>query len=187
MKIETILKSLLVVIALSLSAPVFSDPPAQSGLNVVRFEDGVGFNPWDPDKDIQAVLGFDAVAYCNENYDFDIVPIMEVNVPQDADRIKQLIKGEVQATFWGFSDWDCDRFMTELPLGYGMVQIISTDNDLTAWLRDNQNVNSFGLRAHGYMWSPTNEQLKFHLVHHIVWDGVDGEVKWKEILKMSLR
>lgn len=166
----------------------------------MRFEGGVAFGIPDFDEGTQAILGVNMMEFCGSPpyvdggpgvdgiFNPDIVPFMEVTIPQDTDRIKQLLMGEVQATVWGFSEFDCGRFTTELPLGEGMVRIHSNDNDLIVFLRDNNNANSFSVKANGDMWSPaTGEQLKFHLVFHIVWDGVDGNKFFKRMVKISLK
>jgi hypothetical protein len=187
MRTKMLFKSLLVLIGLSMSAPVVSDPPAQSGPNVMRFDGGVAFSIPDFDAGTQVILGVNMIEFCNDFFNPDTVPFMDINVPEDSDRIKQLFKGEVQASVWGFSEFNCARFLSELPLGQGMVQVHGNDNDLIVFLRDNQNANSFGIRANGDMWSPaTGEQLKFHLVWHVVWDGADGD-KFKEMVKISLK
>jgi hypothetical protein len=110
-----------------------------------------------------------------------------VTNPQDEDRIKQLAKGMVIASVWDFADFDCARFLTEMPLASGMATFHLNDNDLTVFLRDNQNANAFGIKAHGDLFSPEMDPLKFHLVWHVVWDGVDGEKFFKEIVKISLK
>ena len=176
------------LIAILLSATALANPPAQSGPNVIRFEDGAAWGFVDFENGTQVILGANMAEFCGGLINFDIVSFTEVSVPQDTDRIKQLIKGEVQATVWGFTDFDCALFTTELPLAAGMVRIQGNDNDLVVFLRDNNNANSFGIRANGDMWSPASgERYRFHLVWHIVWDGVDGEKFFKEILKFGLK
>lgn len=187
MKNASLLKFLLVPIGLLLSVSALSDPPPASGPNVVRFHDTVAWQVPDFEDNKQVILGADISEFCNGVVNLDVIPFMEVTNPQDEDRIKQLAKGMVFASVWDFADFDCGRFLAEMPLASGEAKFHLNDNDLTVFLRDNQNANSFGVKAHGDLFSPGGDPLKFHLVWHVVWDGVDGEKFFKEIVKISLK
>lgn len=187
MKTNTLLRLLFVPIALLLAAPTLSDPPPASGPNVVRSDQIFATQIADFEDNKQVILGADVTEFCLGTIDFDVVSFMEVTNPRDQDRIIELGKGMVFATVWDFAEFDCGRFLTEMPLASGMARIHINDNDLIVFFRDNQNANSFGIKAHGDLYSPAGEPLKFHLVWHIVWDGVDGQKLFKEILKISLR
>ena len=187
MKIENAPKYLLATVALLISASALSNPPPTSGPNVVRFDDFFAVNISDFEDNKQVIFGADVTEFCNGVIDFDVLSFMEVTNPQDEDRIKQLAKGMVFASVWDFADFDCGRFLTEMPLASGMAKVHLNDNDLIVFLRDNQNANSFGLKAQGDLFSPDGEPLKFHFVWHVVWDGVDGEKFFKEIIKISLK
>jgi hypothetical protein len=187
MKIENAPKYLLATVILLISASALSNPPPTSGPNVVRFDDFFAVNISDFEDNKQVILGADVTEFCLGTVDFDVISFMEVTNPQDEARIKQLFKGEAYASVWDFPEFDCDRFLSDLPLATGMARIHGNDNDLIVFDRDNKNANSFGIKAHGDLWSPEQEQLKFHLVWHIVWDGIDGEKFFKEIVKISLK
>jgi hypothetical protein len=187
MKTNSLLKFVFLPIALLLSVTTLADPPPASGPNVVRFDDTFALQVPDFEDNKQVILGADITEFCNGVVNFDVIPFMEVTNPQDEDRIKQLAKGIVVASVWDFADFDCDRFLTEMPLASGMASFHLNDNDLNVFLRDNQNANSFGVKAHGDLFSPDGEPLKFQFVWHVVWDGVDGEKFFKEIVKISLK
>ena len=182
-----LIKSMVLTIAILAAAPVLSGPPAESGPNVIRYEDGVAFVYVDIDQGIQVILGVNIVEFCTIGADFDLVSILEVSVPEDSNRIKQLLKGDVQASAWAFPEFDCGKYTTELPLGEGMVRIQGTDNDLNVFLNDdNQNANAFGLNANGKIFSATGERLNLKVVDRSVWDGTNPE-SFMNILRISVK
>ena len=173
------------------SSGIHAEPPASSGPNVIRFESGIGFTFVNLEEGTRVVLGVIMLEFCTIGFIGDIVDFLEVNVPQDNDRIKQLFKGDVQATVWPFSDFSCDRIVNELPTAEGMVRVVATDNDLLTFLRDNKNINSYGLNANGKMYSPlTGQRYRFRLKFHALFDDLNDEDpsndEYREIVKYAL-
>lgn len=172
-----ILNKLLLVVSAFLISPVtFGEPPAESGPNVIRYESGVALFFTDPDAGAIAVFGGSVVEFCTGDFDPDLISFTEVSVPQDTDRIKRLIRGQVRASVWPFAAFDCNLFLTTLPTAEGMVHLRNNDNDLTSFLRDNNNINSFGWKANGAMYSPlTGERFQFNLIYHALFDDLNDD------------
>lgn len=190
-KMKILNKLLLVVSAFLISPVAFGEPPAESGANVIRYESSVGLFFVDPDAGAIAVLGGDVAEFCSTGA-LDVVSVMRVNVPQDTDRIKRLVRGQVRASVWPFTEFSCSRFTTELPTAEGMVHIRNNDNDLVAFLRDNNNINSYGWKANGAMYSPsTGETFQFNLIFHALFDDLNdddpGNDVYREMIKFALR
>jgi len=188
MQSKTIMRSLLVLLALSVSATAVSAPPDHSGPNVIRYEDFFVIRIADFDEGKQVIFGTHMLNFCNNIFDFETASIMDVSVPEDSNRINQMATGEVFASVWDFPEFSCARFLTEDPLAEGMATFRLTDNDVNTFLNtDNVNANAFGMNARGNMFSPGGVPLRFKLVWHVVWDGVDGARTFNEVLKISLR
>lgn len=178
------------IMLLLTSLATYADPPAESGPNVIRYDGGIGQFFIDPDAGTIAVLGGNVAEFCRGG-GLDVVSIMRVNVPQDTDRIKRLIRGEVEASVWPFTTFDCSLFTTTLPIAEGMVHISNNDNDLVSFLRDNKNINSYGWKANGTMYSPTGERFQFNLIYHALFDDLNDDDpendKLSEMIKFALR
>lgn len=193
MKTNKTFKSLLILLILSISAPVISDPPAQSGPIVIRYEGAPFFSGgilplWIPDmkSGMSITLGIDNIDFCLGGFNLDTVSIKEIDIPEDANRINQQLSGSVQAAVWPFTVFECDLFLTVPPLATGYADIQATDNDLLVFLNpDNVNHNAFGISAHGKlqdMWGAT-KQMSF--TYRVNWDGNDDST-FKEVIKVKL-
>ena len=193
MKKTTVIKSALILFLLSLSAPVISDPPAQSGPIVIRYEGAPFFSGgilpiWIPDmkSGMSITLGIDNISFCQGGFDLDTVSIKEILIPEDANRINQQLSGSVQASVWPFTVFDCDLFLTVPPLATGYADIQATDNDLLVFNNpENVNHNAFGITAHGKLqdvWGAT-KQMSF--VYRGNWDGND-DATLKEVINIKL-
>lgn len=150
-------------------------PPASSGPIVIRSQTLFAVFFIDSDKGISASIGADPVEFCNGIVNFDIVELQEISVPEDANRLIDLIKGSnVTASVWPFATFDCDLFATTTPLATGTVKLVNTDNDLLVFLNpDNRNANAFGFTAQGKLTRPDGSQANFNGVSKCVWDGND--------------
>lgn len=184
--------SLFIVVGLTISAPVISDPPDQSGPIVFRFE---GFTPsipiWVPDmkRGISASLGIDTIDFCT-TFTFDTVEpvsIKNILVPEDPNRVNEQISGYVLAQVWPFTVFDCAMFLSVPPLATGYVKVNGTDNDLFVFNNpDNVNHNAFGITAHGDVVDLTGDMRKFSFAYRANWDGNDP-TSFNEVFKVQLK
>jgi hypothetical protein len=186
---KLIVKALPVLLALCVAAPALSDPPAQSGPRVLRYNFDTAFAFSDFDSGLQVVFGANMLEFCNGVIDFEEFTFMDVLVDEDSNRILGPGYGEVYTTVWGFPDFDCARFTTESPLAEGMITLRLNDNDVFAWQpNERSNKNSFSFRANGPMWSPTGTSMRLHFVSHTVWGGFNNpSFQTKEFTSIGLR
>lgn len=163
------------IVLLLTSFATYADPPSESGPNVIRYDAGVGLFFIDPDAGTSVVMGGNVAEFC-QGGGLDVVSVMRVNVPQDTDRIKRLISGNVQASVWPFTTFDCNLYITTLPTAEGMVHLRNNDNDLVSFLRDNNNINSYGWKANGAMYSPlTGERYQFNFIYHALFRDLNDD------------
>ena len=132
-------------------------------------------------------IGADFVEFCNGIVNFDIVGLMEISVPEDANRLIDLQKGRVRVSVWPFTTFDCDLFASTTPLATGMVDFIYTDNDLLVFLNpDNVNHNAFGFQAHGRLTNSSGQDVQFSGHARWVWDGNDlGSLRTNQIISLQ--
>ena len=163
--------------ALLAAIPALADPPAASGPNVVRFEDTFAVFYPDVRNGLSVTIGADVVEDCNGNFDPEVVSIQDIHVPEDANRIIEIIHGDELITeVWPFTDFDCELFTTVDPVGAGTSDLVSTDNDLVVFLtEDNVNWNAFGFTAHGWLTAQDGSEVRFNGVSRCLWDGNDGD------------
>jgi hypothetical protein len=106
-----------------------------------------------------------------------MVPLMEIDIPNDAERFVGIQKGEVQTSVHEgvFSGGNICDFVENHPmLAKGTTEMVSTDNDEFAFLEDDdENANAFGLRARGELTTMDGETVQITAVMRAVWDGVD--------------
>jgi hypothetical protein len=176
----------LVAVTVLVSAGAIAGPPAQSGV-VVRFEAEDFATIVDQEAGLIAVLGFDPVEACSGPGPIvnDIVEVMLVDIQADPARIAIFAKGEYQTTVWDFVEFDCDRFLGELPLAAGMATVKLTDNDF--FLSSAPNNNAYGFSAHGTLHDPvTGAPLRMTGVFRAIWDKEADEAIVKNS-KVTLR
>jgi len=158
---------------------VDKDPPANSGPNVVRYEDSWGnywVFVWDYLDNLEAtvMVGFDPQAICNGE-PWPSIPIMEVNHPQDQFIVNQLIHAQDVAIYVYDGIWPggCDFFLENDPLFWGTGNFNSTDNDLYAYIEGNDSprVNSYGIVCNGQLEDADGNGANVHLVYRAVWPG----------------
>ena len=174
---KTPLRICLAAVLLSILAVAHSTPPASSG-TVIRFNDTIptrGFGAWvDHEAGTLTILGADMFEFCAGTFNFDTVPIMVVMM-EDGVRFKSRMSGQVQASVWPFTNFDCALFTIVPPIATGFVKMRINDNDMHPLLNpDNHNVNAFQVTAHGVLTGWTSgESMRFALVEHGMWDGDD--------------
>lgn len=165
------------VVLVSLSCLSFAEPPVQSG-NVYRGEDVVASIWIDWDAGLMLVFD-DVVASCSGDpeFEFATVPFMYVLVKGDAPpnegRIIDRFRGDVMASVWPIFPFNCNIFLTQLPIAQGIVTISGNDNDLFADLNPGNNVNVVKYRAHGFLYTPEGERVRLLWKWNAMWDGDD--------------
>ena len=166
------------VLSLVLSLPfgAVADPPAQSGHQVFRGEFQNAFRFWDNDSGLQVIFGASVADFCMGIAEFETFDFQDVVVDEEAPRILTKFKGEVYTEVWGFAEFDCARYLAEMPIAWGTAVLRSNDNDLFAFAHDKNNFNSVGCKSNSKLSSPANgEILNFHFVRHVIWDGDQGD------------
>jgi hypothetical protein len=179
------------IFALSLQT-AFADPsngPANPGPIVMRYDGDIGIFQAYEGNGISAIYGGDVVEFClTGDTEFDLVHIQDVAVPEDANRIVELIHGyDVNTTVWPFVEFDCDLFTSTEPLAAGAVDMRQTDNDLLVFLNpDNVNANAFGYMVHGRVYDKYGTRMNLNAFYRAVWDGNDPE-SFNEVWRIHLR
>ena len=160
------LSAFLLPLALLCSGPVSSDPPAATGV-VTREEVEVAHFWVDFDTELLIVVGADIVEFCDGIIDWDVVYGQYVQPPTDDEWLMEMRKGEVRAQVFDFVDFDCDLFLTNEPLASGMVQLITTDNDV--WQSGKPNANAWGYMASGFVYTSDDVELALSAVVRYVY------------------
>lgn len=138
----------------ALFSPDAPGPPANSGPYVLRFERTATFLIVDPRTEVGLYLGADIVRLCSgDPSGFDAVSIQDVHVPEDENRINELVRGEdVRASLWNPFPVSCADVLSRAPAATGTVDFVSTDNDVDVFLNpESRNANAFGVQAHGFL------------------------------------
>jgi len=162
----------------------FAEPPAESGPFVVR-QAIVGFplNGFllhgDADSELVAIYGLqNVVEYCmGEDAELDQLELLRVTDPAVHSAIHDLVMGdEVSVTVWeapfGIS---CALVLSEDPVASGVVDIVTTDNDLLTFLDPNTSrYNAYGFQARGALTAASGETVRLSAHERCVWDGQDG-------------
>jgi hypothetical protein len=173
-----------ILVAVSALGVASAEPPANSGV-VVRDGYFFGFFDVDTDAGLSIVLGFDPSLECIGEASFDFMSYSD-KILQGGLRVNTLEKGEVIASVWPTTDFDCDLFTTELPLALGLVRFSVHDNDLFGpqFCEEKNNINSFGYKANGTLYSPFGEmkQLNMH-----VWGLFDCDTSSLPLFKASIK
>ena len=141
----------------ALTGSVLAEPPASSGIVTRDF-----YNWAYVDVDIEAgllsILGVDIVQWCTDGAPFDAFFYSDKNL-QDGFRLNTTEKAYVQATVWPFTEFDCELFYANEPLATGMAYYRLHDNDLFGlrYCDEKNNMNAFGYRANGTLYTPSGE------------------------------
>ena len=192
--------ALAIVLGLSAGSALanFTNGPENPGLGIVfRGSDEILLSTEDFKADLTAIHNGDIVAFCSgEEEPIVHIDFQWVDIPEDANRIKELLHGEdVPTTVWPFAvDWSqdiadiCEMFLNSEPLATGTARLRSTDNDLFVFLNpDNVNANAFGWVSQGKLSGPDGERLHFNSIWRVVWDGVDFGSSGKINSKINLK
>lgn len=161
-------------------------PPSASGPFVIRGATTFAVFQVDYKKGISVVFGADMNEFCNGIVNFDVVNFMDVDTQDDALRIVEVLNGDVQASVWGTTVFDCGYFLNNAPLASGIAHLVSTDNDLLAFLfPETPNVNAYGWQAQGALSDASGGRYHFNAVDRLTWDGVSLATT-KEVSKVNL-
>lgn len=174
-------------VGLAMGMPAAADPPANSGPIVIRTDDEAAWFLPEEEAGMSVALGWDPLEFCGGTVEFDVLSLQEISVPEDANRLIDLLKGEVRTSVWPFIVFDCGLFTTVEPLATGYSDLVSTDNDLRVFLNpDNINANAFGLVAHGALYDADGDRKQFSFMDRLVWDGVDSDsLKFTTKIKLA--
>lgn len=150
-----------------------AEPPSESGI-VTREDREFAVFDVDEKAGISSVLGVDPVAFCSGTGEFEFVSYADKAVQNDL-RSVRVGRGEVTASVWPFTVFDCSLFLTEMPLASGIAKLVDRDNDYFGLERcdEKQNINSFGYQAHGALYNYDGERKQFSMYFHALLDCED--------------
>ncbi len=164
---------------IDLDSPVFnfSNGPSDPGPIVMRSQIGYGVLISDSKRGQSAVFGVDPVQLCLGNAVFDLVDLQRIDVPEDANRVNDIIQGRDMVTsVWPFTGFSCARYTTTAPLATGTADLNNTDNDVFIFLNpDSKNHNAFGWRAHGRLTDASGKMKTLNAHENCLWDGHDPD------------
>lgn len=163
------MKNIALVCVMALfSSVAFADPPSNSGI-VFRTDLERAFLWWyhDDAKGLGLAVGSDVVSICSGGQVAPVILRFSDKDIQDGLRLVANRRVEdASASVWPFTEFDCERFLTELPLAAGEVDRSVHDND---WFGNRycdlkNNMNAFSHSIHGTLYSPFGEkrQLSAH-------------------------
>jgi len=155
----------------------FDNGPDNPGPIVMRSEVTFAVFYVDPETGRSAVHGADIVEFCQGTIDFDLVDLQRIDVPEDANRVNDILQGDdVTTSVWPFTTFDCGLFTTVTPLATGTADVVLTDNDVFVFLNpESTNSNAFGFRARGALADSDGDKVQFSGHCNCVWDGNDIE------------
>jgi len=174
----TLILVLAVFGGLLIPAEMSADPPSQSGPIVFRYQVNWGWAYID--DGLLAVHGFDLEHWCNLGcpgaegcFETDeLHELQEIVSPADEGLFIHLFNGDnLTTTVWPWEGSLCASFdaMEGVPLAFGTVDLISTDNDVLAYLFGHPRHNAFKVGAHGVLETPAGERLVFNGHENCVW------------------
>lgn len=148
---------------IAMAGAAFAEPPESSGI-VTRGSYEWGFVDVDENAGLLSVVGVDIVQWCAGDSSFDTIYYKDKDL-QDGFRLNTMEQADVQASVWPFTDFNCDLFTTVEPLATGMAYFRSHDNDFFGlrYCEEKNNMNSFGRRANGTLYSPGGEAKQFSM------------------------
>jgi len=163
----------------TISQELDKDPPAQSGPRVARFEDYTYWFFSDLESELTIVVGLEVLPFCEDGiFNVDVIEMQEVTNPQTQDLVNTLVHGDdLVVTVWPLVEGYCYEFLENDPIAWGTMDVVATDNDLYAWLNDQNRTNTWGFAGHGSLETadgPAEVSAHFRLVSH---EGGDG-ARW---------
>lgn len=163
--------SIVVLFGLALTSPLCAQPPGQSGPHVFR---GESYNWWMFDANGMVVfVGVDVPAYCAGETVVGSWKFQLIENPADIELIMSVIKGDdlptyiYPATAWYNDEGFPDPFkLCEYDYFYGAIaagtsDAIYTDNDGAAAFYTRPRANSWGVSAHGVLYTQEDEPIDF--------------------------
>ena len=172
--VTTFALTLAVLGGLLMSTGALADPPPQSGPIVFRYETYWGWAY--RTAELRAVHGFDIVHWCSLGCPGDPVnpdcfitdelhTVQDIVSPADVDLILSLIKGDdLWTTVWpwmpGLTLCETVEARQGVPLAFGTVDLIATDNDVYAPVVHNR-MNSYKISAQGAVETPEGDRHQF--------------------------
>jgi hypothetical protein len=178
--VQQILLSILMSFALLMSAPLSADPPEQSGPNVYRWEGYSWY--WFSANSLIAFVGIDVPTFCDSGtFNVDQWDFHSVGSPSDIDLWIDQMKLDDAMTFvypasFALEDGELDPFKLCFhvfeygDLASGTTDAILNDNDVFAWRNDHKRANSFSLKSHGVLYTPSGEPVNFSGGFHCVFN-----------------
>ncbi len=169
------------------------NPPGQSGFVVSRDGEEILATLFiDFKAGLTASIGADNEGFCNPFPNFDaleLIPIQEVDIPNDERRRQILSKGETYVEVYDgiINGFFCDFIANTPRLASGNAKFVLTDNDFEIYLRDDpKNSNAFGFNARGNLRDDNGDHVSFNAHYRVSWDGNDF-ASANEQSKISLR
>jgi len=139
-----------------------ADAPSTSGI-VTRDGYFSNFMIIDSERGVMATIGSDVIKFCQGQGERGFISFADKDI-QEGLRLSTLEKGEdLFASVWGFTEFNCERILTELPLATGLVDYRMHDNDLFGrrFCDIKNNMNAFGASFHGRLYSPFGDKKQF--------------------------
>ena len=159
--------SLMCVMALFCSAAL-AGPPSNSGV-VVRRDSEAPRIWWysDDARGLGLAVGSDVVAACSgEPLELVLLSFSDKDIQDGLRLVAFRTAIDVGASVWPFTEFNCDSFLTELPLATGEVDRRVHDNDYfgNRYCDLKNNMNAFSHSIQGTLYSPFGEkrQLNAH-------------------------
>jgi hypothetical protein len=150
-------------------------PPANSGPNIVRWESSFGWLFYDMANDLISIHSWDDVVCSPGRTDFVLLQIQDIYNPSDQNLLMTLMKSKGHWIF--VFDWtgltgadiNCEVLMENL-FAVGRGNLVSTDNDLFAWMEHDRNrANSFKTTGQGKVFDSAGAEYHYNLVSKYVW------------------
>lgn len=168
---------------MEVNANGISNAPNQSGMYIIRFETFFGFVITNF-TDLTVICGYNALGLCDDNIDPEFSLIMNQIIFPSGQKphAQRIAQGELITTvydgFLTFEEFMDDvafcNFVTNTPvLATGYSSLNLTDNDVFGSPGIGENTNAFGIRIHGRLLSPENENRNLLARIQFLWDKED--------------
>ena len=180
--------SLFIFCGLIVSSPLSAKPPESSGPYVSRYGEYSFWTYWA--NGMIVFVGADIPAYCQGDFPFGLWDYQEIESPADIDLIMSVSKGDDIPTFV-YPDsiyWEnpCANGDEDLWIVSGTSDAIYTDNDMNAAENYHSRANSWGVSAHGVLFSQDGDPVSFSGGFHCVFKNNENPAKAWEKCKNRL-
>jgi hypothetical protein len=151
--------------------------PTSAGI-VLWYDAPFSFGFPDFRSGLAAWFGIDIVAACSGgDPNISTIRFQDITIPEADQRIITVAHSDaLPVTVWRVEDLDevgCP-IGRAAPIAFGQVRLHFTDNDVVAFIGDNQNANAWGFTAQGVLTQSNGQPVQFSSIHRNVWDGVDA-------------